>query len=291
MRYINKESSLVAGHEITDNYLNNNCRVADDNGHYHYQNIDYDGSFRTSGAKEEMQSLILMNQGNRCCYCMRDLSELNQHVTLEHIIPQETDTEEFCKYTSLRVRFLASTDVTLCNSFCFMPDVNLPPRPHTVTFENLVASCDGTFPDKASTAQCCNNRRGKKFVYPLYLDENIESEIVYMKNGTMQPKIGCTHEAEYRQSIENVNLNCSNLKDIRRLWYLLANEDFDDLNASLNDKNLRVQLLRRVLYRDVNMILQDNMIYSKFMHDGYWSTFLMYHWFYKKYRYLIGLDN
>lgn len=282
MKYINKETCLDAGHEITDNYLNNNCRVANDDGHYHYQNIDYDGSFRTSGAKRQMQGLVLRNQEHRCCYCMRDLGVQDQCVTLEHIIPQEVNIEEFRKYTNLNVKFLTSTDVSLCNDFCFVPDVNLPPRPHTVTFENLAASCDGTFPDKEGTAQCCNNRRSNKYVYPLYLDENVEMEIVYMENGSMQPKVGSSHEAEYRQSIENVNLNCSNLKDIRRLWHLFANVSVDDLHTSCYDKNLRFQLLMQVLYKDKDMALQDAYIHSKFLYDSYWRAFLMYQWFHNR---------
>jgi hypothetical protein len=111
---------------------------------------------------------------------------------------------------------------------------------------------------------------------------NVEEEIVYRENGAMQPKNGCPHTNEYWKTIGNVKLNCQNLLDIRRLWHLFANDDYEELVACLSDRNLRMKLLRRVLYKDFAMLDQDNSIQCKFMKNQYWRTFLLYHWFHHK---------
>lgn len=282
MRYIDKHQYLKVGNAITDNYLDQECRIDDGSGHYCYQNVDYNGSFGSTGAKSEMQQLALDSQENYCCYCMRDLHMQNQQVTLEHIIPQSCSADEFDNYTQLNVSPITDDKIVMTENFTKVTDVQIPPRPHTVTFENLAASCDGTFPDKEGTSQCCNHQRGCKFVYPMFYEANVEEEIVYRENGAMQPKNGCLHSDEYRRTIENVKLNCQNLMDIRRLWHLFANVDQDELVACLNDRNLRMKSLRQVLYQDVAMLNQDNNIQRKFMKDQYWRTFLLYHWFHHK---------
>ena len=43
MKYIDKNTHIQGGHDITDHNLQNECRVDDGNGNYHYQNVDYDG--------------------------------------------------------------------------------------------------------------------------------------------------------------------------------------------------------------------------------------------------------
>lgn len=282
MKYINKDTHLQQGHDITDRYLENVCKVDDNGGNYHYQNVDYVGSFGTSHAKDDMLRLALTNQENYCCYCMRDLHMQNQRTTLEHIIPQSCNAEKFNSYTEKNVAHLTTDDVVRTGDFTNVENETVPPRPHTVTFENLVASCDGTFPDKNGTSQCCNNRRGEHDVYPMFYIAGVEDEISYMQDGTMQPNAQCMHQDEYRQTIANVRLNCQNLKDIRRLWHLFGNEELATLIDCLNDKNRRNLLLTQVLYQDERFAEQDVLIQIKFMKDAYWQTFLLYHWFYHK---------
>ena len=64
MKYIDKSTHLQAGHEITDLYLETTCKVDDGSGNYHYQNVDYDGTFGDTGAKGAMTQLVLDNQEN-----------------------------------------------------------------------------------------------------------------------------------------------------------------------------------------------------------------------------------
>lgn len=279
MKYIDKSSHLEAGNSITDDYLKRVCRIGNDND-YCYQNVDYDGTF--GNHKDEIRQLAMENQSNFCCYCMRDLSQQNQVVTLEHIIPQNSSRIEFEKYLNLNIFPLTRNEVILTGDFVGIQNISVPPRPHTVTFENLAASCNGTFPDKVGSAQCCNNFRGKKFVFPMFYKKDVESELAYMEDGTIEVRPGCANSSEYRNTIGAINLNCSTLKDIRRLWHLFADVSIDDLFASIYDRNLRYKLLHSVLYKDSAMLEQDNSIRSKFVIDSYWLTFLLYHWFHGK---------
>lgn len=279
MKYIDKSSHLEAGNSITDDYLKDVCRVGNDND-YCYQNVDYDGTF--GNHKDEIRQLALENQSNFCCYCMRNLSQQNQVVTLEHIIPQNSSRNEFDKYINLNVFPLTRNEVTLTGDFVGIHNVSVPPRPHTVTYENLTASCNGTFPDKQGTSQCCNNYRGNKFVFPMFYIKDIESELVYMEDGTIEAKYNCVNFSEYQKTISAVNLNCSNLKCIRRLWHLFAGTPVNELWMSIHDLNLRSKLLYGVLYKDLDKLEQDSIIQVKFMKTNYWLTFLLYSWFHNK---------
>lgn len=282
MKYIDKEAHLQAGRDITDQYLDTACKVDDGNENYHYQNVDYDGSFGKSGAKDAMAQLALDSQGNLCCYCMRDLHLQNQDVTLEHIIPQSSDVAKFNYYIGLNVPPLTADNVMRTGDFTGVQNIKVPPRPHTVTFENLVASCDGTFPDKTGSSQCCNHKRGNDDIFPLFYVVTVGNDITYTEDGSMQPNAQCAHHAEYRVTIEKARLNCTNLQDIRRLWHLFAGERMETLVSCLADKDMRWVLLMQVLYHDAGLMAQDARIQTKFMKNDYWKTFLMYHWFHQK---------
>jgi hypothetical protein len=282
MNFVDKDALIQAGHSITDDYLNSHCRIDDATGSYHYQNVDYDGNFGDSGAKDAIQRLALALQDNCCCYCMRDLRHQNQQITLEHVIPQSASSEEFGRYTALGVHPLTDAELIRTADFTGVPNITIPPRPHTVTFENLMASCDGTFPDKDGTSQCCNHKRGNDFVYPMFYIASVRNEITYMEDGTMQPNANCAYPDEYRQTIVHTRLNCQNLKDIRKLWHLFASENYEVLVACVGDRNLRSKILMTVLFKKEDQSEADSKILCKFMKDDYWKTFLLYHWFYNR---------
>lgn len=279
MKYIDKQPHLDQGHEITDNYLNGWCRVDGSDGHYSYINIDYDGSFRSSSAKDQMRELALANQSNFCCYCMRDLGQQNQKMTLEHIIPQSCSTADFSRYTSHSLPFFSSNEIIHTDSFKGVQDISVPPRPHTVTFENLVASCDGTFPDKVGSCQCCNGKRKESEIYPLFYQVNIERELEYKNDGTILPAAGTPRYRDYLETIGTIGLNCTNLKDIRRLWHLFEDVDISELAACLHDGKKRDELLWDYLYKVAGQEDQDNRTLQNFRKKEYWKTFLLYHWF------------
>ena len=285
MKFIDKISSLNAGHNITDDYLDTFCRINDGEGHYHYQNIDYGGTFGTTtkGAKARMLQLTMDSQDCLCCYCMRKISIANQEVTLEHIIPQHCTKEDFELYMMKNVSPLTANNVVRTADFTGKPNPDRTRRPHTVTYENLVASCSGTFPDKGGTSQCCNNKRGDKRIYPMFYVATVNTQISYMQDGTMLPDVNCLHADEFRETIEHVRLNNTNLKDIRRLWHLLSQVDYEQLKDCLINRTLRRETLMSVLFKDTEQSQQDFNISAKYTsNDEYWRTFLLYRWFHRK---------
>ena len=114
---------------------------------------------------------------------------------MEHIIPQHATAGDFGRYTSLCVEPLTVDKVIRTYDFAGVPNIGVPPRPHTVTFENIVASCDGTFPDREGTSQCCNHKRGNGFVYPMFYVAVVAEELSFMEDGRIQAN-DRAHKAE-----------------------------------------------------------------------------------------------
>lgn len=282
MKYIDKKPFLKDAHQVTDNYLNSVCKIDEGNGTYLYLNVDYDGTFNSSGAKGQIIQLALRSQECLCCYCMRDLSMENQQITLEHIIPQSCSKREFGDYINLGVEYLSDEDVIRTKEFINVTNIKIPPRPHTVTFENLTASCDGTFPDKKGCSMCCNHKRGNAFVYPMFYISMVENEMDYMDDGTIQPKVQSPHQDEFRDTINKTRLNCTSLKDIRRLWHLLRGIDFQVLQDCITDTDLREKTLLHVLFKEEEQGEQDANILEKYKKDDYWQTLMLYHWFHNR---------
>ena len=284
MKYIDKTTYLDEGHAITDSYLESECKIDEPDGHYRYQNVDYSGSFGTTtkGAKAKMMKLAIKSQHNLCCYCMRYLDE-GEGVTLEHIIPQSCSPDDFKKYMDLNVYPLTAQEVIRTADFTGVDDIKTDRRPHTVTFENLTASCEGKFPDKGGSSLCCNNKRGEKNIYPLFYVADVENELEYMDDGSVYPNERCSHPIEYVETIQHVRLNCQSLKDIRRLWHLFGNVPYEKIESCLTDKALREETLLNVLFQNPDMSGQDEKISNKFRtNDDYWHTLLLYRWFHQK---------
>lgn len=274
MRYIDKRANEEEGNLITDGYLENECKTADQlTGEVRYQNIDYAGSFSTGGYKKQMLELGMVSQQRYCCYCLRKIGK-SKSATLEHIIPQKSaSTQGYDRFTELYNR-----QVMLTSEFTYAENQTRPPYPHTVAWNNLVVSCDGRFPiDNQVSSHCCNNARSSEYAPPVYYLPDLESRLVYMQDGTLQPLVG-NRQDEIRATIGSAKLNCQALKEIRRLWYLLRNCPYKEIVSCLYDRNLRMKTLYSVLpmkdSTEVNMVF-------KYLKDEYWRTFMEYHLFYK----------
>lgn len=276
MKFIDKTAFMPVAHQITDSYLQNECKIDDGNGDYHFQNVEYDGNFNASGAKGRMEDLCLQSQDGYCCYCMRIIKKKDN--TLEHIIPQSVSESAFEQYMESGMPWLSRRKVIRTADFTGVENITVPPRPHTVTFENLTASCDGRFPENGAS-QCCNNHRGNKKIFPLFYLSDITDKLRYMSDGTVGILSGNT---AYAETISNVNLNCQNLKDIRRLWKLVSVYPMKNIVDCLYDRDSRIQTLRKVLYKEEGKEAIDNNIFIKYSREAYWKTFLRYQWFYKR---------
>lgn len=281
MRFIDKSVFMEKGHQITDGYLDHECKLRDTNGDYWYQNVLYDDNFRCSGAKGEMLELAKRSQNNLCCYCMRELSE-ESTVTLEHIIPQSVSEKEFAKYLHTGSPWLKAESVIRTADFTGKINIPIPPRPHTVTFENLTASCNGAFPETGQKGRCCNNRRGNKWIVPIFYWWSVQSQLQYTNDGRMYPCENSELREECMGAIETAGLNCTSLKRIRRLWRLMRNVPINEIEEGCNDKTKRKLILFSVLYKKDEFAEIDEELFNTFIRDEYWATFWRYRWFHTK---------
>lgn len=282
MKYIDKAKDRDRGNSLSDMYLQTCCKTIDPLTHsVRYMNVDYAGTF--TPYRKKLAGILMENQQRFCCYCMRKLNG-KERVTLEHIIPQTASPAELSYYQSIKE--LSLREVVLTCDFVRSNNQNFPPYPHTVAYNNLVASCDGTFPDRQSpfSSCCCNEKRGSKRAFPIYYLPNVESDILeYLPNGQVMAKIGTGWYQQTYDTIGSTKLNCKALVDIRKLWYLLRTVDYQSI-CDCREEEKRKYLLAKILF-DGNFNAKEGWtLYEKFVKIEYWRTFMLYYWFYNYYK-------
>lgn len=284
MQYINKSLDREEGNHITKEYLRaiwlrEECRYP----------VDYNGTFHSLPTSEDsyssrMMSVLLKNQNYYCCYCMRRLTG-NDDTTLEHIVPQtatEKDFEEYKKdeFTHIKEHLLLSSEYTKKKNPSF------DPLPHTVAYDNLVASCKGLFPklskignaEQDESGHCCNNKRGNDKALPIYFLHDVSDIIRYHKSGRIIYEYNDPWYEACVEMVGNARLNWETLTDIRQLWFVMRDVPKRDI-LSCKDENERRDLIQDNLYlTDINgdRIKQ---LTKKFKKKEYWSVFLLYDWF------------
>lgn len=153
-----------------------------------------------------------------------------------------------------------------------------PPYPHDISYHNLVVSCEGVFPDKGMTQQCCNHPRGIASIYPLFYDTNISNKIYYTKSGEILVDTLHTEDDRFEKivkTITSLKLTASVLRDIRHLWYLLRNVPYAELKRLSDTSERKIQIDKVI--DDTNE--RDIRIRDKFCKQEYWNSFLKYSWF------------
>ena len=252
MQYIDKSVHREEGNRITLQYLED-IKIEDEQRYP----VDYNNSFRILPKKEnsyykQMVSVLLMNQRNYCCYCMRRLTGVGD-TTLEHIIPQSSNTDRIKYYQRDEVPELKN-QIVLSSDFSHTINPLLEKLPHTVAYDNLVASCHGELPKIEHTddavihdGQCCNNARGNEDIYPIFL-LNIPNLIIYHKSGQALEGNEEQWNEDVRKVILNTRLNYESLRDIRRLWFVLKENSIEEINRLGDNKDTRRDLIRDSLY-------------------------------------------
>jgi hypothetical protein len=270
MRYIDKTPYKVQGNQLVDDYLS---ETKDAEGHY--INIDY-STFK-SAYRKPFTKLLLKAQHRYCCYCMRKLNS-KEAVTFEHIIPQSEGPVGIDYYRE--APGLSEAEVILTSEFIRTSNQRTPPYPHTVAYNNLVVSCNGSFTD-GTRALCCNLKRRDDKVFPLYLLPDAENHITYTPNGRA---ISISDQQERGgMLIDNTGLNCQILVEIRRLWYLLRHENFLEICACSHREGKRKYILCRNLFNSDADTKRDLDILKKFSLQNYWDKLMKYHYFYNYY--------
>lgn len=286
MQFINKAIDRPEGNQITKAYLEN-IRIEDEQRYP----VDYDDSFRKLPDKrnsyyKQMTKVLLKNQHNHCCYCMRRLTG-DDDTTLEHIIPQAADENILSDYQKEAFPMFNNQHIKLSNVFSHEENPNLSILPHTVCYDNLVASCYGLFPKPQGesavddkSGHCCNNVRGNNNALPLYFLADINSILSYCANGYIIANKNSEWANEAENLILNTKLMWTSLVDIRVMWYVLRNVDLKKIAEAGNDPISRYDLIQDNLLDTDFPPKRMKDLATKFEKDKYWKCFLLYDWFY-----------
>jgi hypothetical protein len=215
----------------------------------------------------KLRPLLLNEQNHLCCYCMRYISDTDTKI--EHIIPNKaTDPAIFDKYKLFgdindKV-FLWQDDMSSTQI------IQMPPFPHILAYENLVASCDGSMPEQSS-AKCCNIKRGSNEIIPVFYITNAKNEFDYDVNGI----IIC--DSKYYKTIEVLGLEKDTLQRFRRCWLNLPSQyDASDVNDACIDEDLRHKIIDDMDYSRISTSDRGTIF-----NPTYWNAFAKYFWFYE----------
>lgn len=278
MRFIDKTNPAyrVPGLKINRKILDAQWRGS------RYVNLDYN-----MVDKSELTSLLVEEQEGFCCYCMRrlHLQKKRKNVTLEHVIPHKVTQEEWDRDKVHYRKFakLSDRDVTVCPGGRLINPASkfgMPPFPHFLSYDNLVASCDGRTLNKDGQEvahHCCNNKRGNNYVEPLYFHSNVSTEISYDSRG----HIICDDEyVPYLNEDTGVNIMCQFLNDVRLFWKKVADSEYtsDQIHEAVNNPDLRIDIIDDIFTNDPTghwLFLTE---------QNAWYLFSDYDWFYTYYK-------
>lgn len=278
MRHIDKSPKEAEGRGLTHHYISTHCKVQEPGQPECYQNVSY-SDFCSNGYADQMMGLIKSIQGRFCCYCMRDMYDNDGDVTLEHVIPQNATDADWSKYRALGIPAFDGNVVIRDTDFRSPNNQQIPPYPHTVSYDNFMNSCDGKFPDKVGSSQCCNNKRGNDYAIPVPYYEWADHCVDYNDKGEARATLGTGKEADVEIFLSSMRLRCKNLQHVRRMWYLLRNVNIQELIDCLHNSGKRHKLLCDVLFKDLEQIDIDGKLLNEYQREDYWRTFLSYYWF------------
>lgn len=299
MIYIDKSKHRREGLDVIETYLEEKCK----NSNNRYSDIRYDSrdngtripfySSEKGKYRKKLTRILLENQNRLCCYCLRRLKtaqderDSDQKITLEHIIPRGfTSGDNVAYYQS--APGLSPDDVELTDCYESIDHVQRKYiHPHKIAYNNLVISCNGTFPDKETSNGgrqkiCCNLARRRKEAYPIYFLPHVSKLVVYLKDGDVQAMPNTNEFDLVDTMLTNTELHCDSLKEIRFLWYLLRDENIEDIKQCNTSDSSRSLILSRHLFdRRSNVeIERASELLTKFSKPMYWDTFMLYSIFY-----------
>lgn len=257
MRFIDKSGNAIEGNKLVDELL----REAWDQTESHYVGADYNG-LNARKYREKLLRLLLQEQENRCCYCMRLITIDDS--TIEHLIPQKVIKSSFASYLvteELRDHVMHKDDF-IRNQRLISP----VKYPHDIAYNNLIASC--------KSREHCNNFRGSKDIEPFVYDKEIGEIAVYDAGGL----IDCD---QYKTSFDNLGLNSHNLRLIRKTWRRVS-------PLAGNYENLTQNKIEELLYE-----LTDDPDYIQMIESftqGPHTELQEYTWFCSYYRDAEGIE-
>lgn len=216
-----------------------------------------------------IDEVLLPEQDNRCCYCMRQIADHNDEASIEHIIPKQTiSPNQMNRYFTLRSGGLNSRNVCLTSYYVNRGNVGAP-YPHHVAYHNFAVAC-----------KQCNNGRGSAEIEPLFLYRGIKNEVTYdQQTGEAE----WTHDPAYNYplpelpTLEKVNLNRPILKAIRSVWFYSKRNGINPAIANRDD--LVCGAIGESLCAQPAMNDEEFNAYLSLTTDGIWDIMLKYDYF------------
>lgn len=268
MQFINKSKHKKKGHLIVKSFIKGQWQY----DIQRYVNLEYNELKRCDAFKY----LLLKEQRGFCCYCMRKIP-LND-VTLEHVIPhhikdhahKKDEIKYYTQFGRLKRKYVYyCPDADIPPS----PPLRIPPFPHCIAYENLVASCNGKVFEGGDAyvlhkSKCCNNFRGNDRIIPLFFIPRIAEIICYEIDGTL------TYIEKYHPTISSLNLMHHTLIFIRKVWAKIV---INNISLSLVNKGLTDSDVRKNIIDDIDI---DRSERNTLKVESYWKLLIEFYWFY-----------
>lgn len=271
MEYIDKANE-VAANVIVDDYLQwaqsrgkTVVNLYADMGRHKYNGVN---------CKHQLiDTVLLPEQSNRCCYCMRHLQDHSQ-VTIEHVIPQSvTDVADMQPYYDGRAPYMTSANICETSAYIANGYNGGTAYPHKVAYHNFAAACAE-----------CNNARGNEQIEPLFFFEGIDGEVEYDEvTGQMDwvnDPVNANPLALELPTIEKVGLNSRRLRFTRAILFYLKRNGLTLATISRDQREEVVyNVLGDILNENVAFSEDDLSVLSDMTTDLYWNQISGYDYF------------
>ena len=228
--------------------------------------------FCKTSFKNKLRDILIEEQDYYCCYCMRILKK-DDSTTIEHIIPKGVDLNELNSYKICYPNYFTE----VIHRDCFNSSSITPPYPHQIAYQNLSASCKGILQECSDSPHCCNNKRLRAVINPLFFDGNIANIVEYIAL-TGESKSCNVADATIASTINNLGLNNDTLKEIRFLWALITKKGLV-INVTINRNHLLNDLFGTELLSNLPIHFVK---YGKYFTQNnmyYWDLLMSYRWF------------
>lgn len=216
-----------------------------------------------------VDNILLPEQSNRCCYCMRRISDHNDDASIEHIVPRSLASRAgLAHYFSARSGGLNAANVCLSADFIINGSV-APPYPHHVAYHNFVVAC-----------RKCNSERWHHVIDPLFLYAGIHAEVTYDQyTGTAD----WTNDPAYSEplprltTLETADVNRPILKAIRVVWFYVKRNGL--VPTATNRSELIYGAVGDSLAANPTMSNDDFDAYLDLDTEEMWNLFMKYDYF------------
>jgi len=216
-----------------------------------------------------VDSILLPEQSNRCCYCMRRITDHNDDASIEHIVPQSlTSRSDLAHYFTARSRGLNPANVCLTRDYINNGSV-APPYPHHVAYHNFVVAC-----------RKCNSERWHNEIEPLFLFDGINAEVVYDQytgEATWPNDPAITDPIPKLPTLDAADVNRPILKATRVVWFYIKRNRLSPTTTNRSD--LIYGAVGDSLVANPSMSDADFDAYLSLNTDEMWNLFLKYDYF------------